>query len=319
MFEEEALDRFRQRALALASRMRFDPFLVNEAIATLTCSLGTEWVSRAAETQQRGTPWPSRDHPIGQMIHVGRENQVAAALELAHYLKMAAHSQAFSALVARIKARDGTQYKHTLLQLAFCNRFALLAEEPPGLEPRVEGGRVADIQFHLLGRHYVVECYAPGVQAPASDELHWLTMKTLPVVADLRGVFSIAIQLHSLPTAAERKTLQARIISTARELDLVDWHGGKPPPSEMIESDVARVSVSRTFPSRLGQHARPSLDPSFPRLGQPDRIIATSKVPQWALKGLDPPAIRAPREDHLAVWLPSGQSGLPDTVDEVCP
>ena len=42
MFEEEPFDRFRQRALALARQMRFDPFLVNEAIATLTGSLGTE-------------------------------------------------------------------------------------------------------------------------------------------------------------------------------------------------------------------------------------------------------------------------------------
>ena len=61
MFEEEPLDRFRQRALALASQMRFDPFLVNEAIATLTGSLGTEWVTCRADTQQRGTPWPFRD------------------------------------------------------------------------------------------------------------------------------------------------------------------------------------------------------------------------------------------------------------------
>ncbi len=90
MFEEEPLDRFRQRALTLASRMRFDPFLVNEAIATLTCSLGTEWVANEADTQQRGTPWPFRDHPVGQMIHVAGERSVAEALELAHYLKTAA-------------------------------------------------------------------------------------------------------------------------------------------------------------------------------------------------------------------------------------
>ena len=59
MFEEEPLDRFRQRALALAGRMRFDPFLVKEAISTLTCSLGTEWVVGEAGTQQRGitAPW----------------------------------------------------------------------------------------------------------------------------------------------------------------------------------------------------------------------------------------------------------------------
>ena len=63
MFEEGPLDRFRQRALALASQMLFDPFLVNEAIATLTGSLGTEWVACRADTPTAGNtvagPGPS--------------------------------------------------------------------------------------------------------------------------------------------------------------------------------------------------------------------------------------------------------------------
>ena len=316
MFEEEPLDRFRQSALGLASGMRFDPFLVNEAIATLTCSLGTEWVVGEADTPRRGTPWPIRDHPVGQMIHVAGENQVAAVLELAHYLKTAANAQALPTLVERIKARDKTQYRHTLLQLAFHDRFALLADEPPTLEPPVRGGRVSDIQLHRLDRQYVVECYAPDAPAPASEEVDWLTVKTLNVIADLEGVFSVAIQLHSLPTAAERKTLHARIVATAKQLDLVDWVGGMPPPSEMIESDVARVSVSRTRPSRLGERARASLHPSFPRLGDPHRFVGTSKVPKSATKGLDPTAIQAPRLSHVAVWLPADHAGLPESVDE---
>ena len=315
MFEEEPLDRFRRRALALASQMRFDPFLVNEAIATLTGSLGTDWVVCRADTQQRGTPWPFRDHPVGQMIHVAGENQVAAALELAHYLKTAASSPSFATVVAQIKARGETQYRHTLLQLAFHCRFAALADEPPILEPLVEGGRVSDIQFHRLDRHYVVECYAPDTSAPASDEVHWLTVKTLNVIAHLEGVFSIAIQLHTLPTAAERKRLHARIVATANELDLVDWHGGMPPPSEMIESDVARVSVSRTLPSRPGGRALLSLHPSLPDLGDPHRFVGTSKVPTSALKGLDPTAIQAPRLSHVAVWL-ADHAGLQEYVDE---
>ena len=316
MFEEEPLDRFRQRAHARANRMRFDPFLVNEAIATLTCCLGTEWVVGEADTQQRGTPWPFRDHPLGQMIHVAGENQVAAALELAHYLKMAASSQAFRTLIAQIKAREKAQYRHTLLQLAFHGRFALLADRPPILEPRADGGRVADIQLHRLDRRYLVECYAPDAPAPASDQVHWLTVKTLNVIADLEGVFSIAIQFRSLPTAAERKTLHARIVATAKQLDLVDWLGGMPPPSEMIESDVARVSVSRTRPSPLRERARASLHPSFPRLGDPHRFVGTSKVPKSAIKGLDPTAIQAPRLSHVAVWLPADHAGLPESVDE---
>lgn len=314
MFEEEPLDRFRRRALALASQMRFDPFLVNEAIATLTGSLGTEWVACRADTQQRGTPWPDRDHPVGQMIHVAGANQVAAALELAHYLKTAASSPSFATVVAQIKARDETQYRHALLQLAFHYRFASLADEPPILEPLVDGGRVSDIQFHRLGRHYVVECYAPDTSAPTSDEVHWLTTKVLNEIAHLEGVFSIAIQFHAPPTAAERKRLHARIVATANELDLVDWHGGMPPPSEMIESDIARVSVSRTIP---GRQAVLALHPSLPDLGDPHRFVGTSMVPKSALKGLlDPTAIQAPRLSHVAIWLPGDHAGLPEYVDE---
>ncbi len=316
MFDEDPLDRFRRRALALARQMRFDPFLVNEAIATLTGSLGPEWVVCRADTKQRGTPWPFRDHPVGQMIHVAGESQVAAALELAHYLKTAAGSPSFATVVAQIKARDETQYRHTLLQLAFRYRFALLADEPPILEPLVEGGRVSDIQFHRLDRPYVVECYAPDTSAPESDEVHWLTVKTLDAIAHLDGVFSIAVQFHALPTAAERKRLHARVVATANELDLVDWHYGMPPPSEMIELDVARVSVSRTLPGRPGGQAQLSLHPSLPDLGDPHRFVGTSKVPMSALKGLDPTAIQAPRLSHVVVWLPGDHARLSEYVDK---
>ena len=250
------------------------------------------------------------------MIHVAGENQVAAALELAHYLKMAASSPSFATVVAQIKARDETQYRHALLQLAFHYRFASLADELPILEPLVEGGRVSDIQFHRLDRHYVVECYAPDTSAPASDEVHWLTVKALNEIAHLEGVFSIAIQFHALPTAAERKRLHARIVATANELNLADWHGSMPPPSEMIESDVARVSVSRTIPGRPGGQAVLALHPSLPDLGDPHRFVGTSKVPKSALKGLDPTAIRAPRLSHVAVWFPGDHAGLPEYVDE---
>ena len=296
--------------------MRFDPFLVNEAIATLTSSLGREWVVCRANTQQRGTPWPSRDHPVGQMVHVAGDNQVAEALELAHYLKSVASSPAFPTVVARIKARDKTQYRHTLLQLAFHHRCALLADRPPVLEPLVEGGRAADIRFHRLNRLYLAECYARGVRTGTLDEVSWLTAKAIGEIAELKGVFSIAIQFRSLPTAAERKALQRRIVAITKKLDPIDWRSGMPPPSEMVESDVARVSISRTLPGRPGGQAVPSLHPSFPDLGNPDQFLAASTVPKSALKGLDPTAIQAPRLSHVAVWLPDDHAGLPVYVDE---
>lgn len=316
MFEEEPLERFRQRALTLASRMSFDPFLVNEAIAILTCSLGIEWVVGEADTRQRGTPWPFRDHPIGQMIHVAGEDQVATALELAHYLKTAADSAALPALVAGIKARDRAQYRHTLLQLAFHERFALLADEPPTLEPLADGGRVADIQLRRSDRSHLVECYARSVRDDTSDEIHWLMVKTMNAIEHLEGVFSIAIQLHSLPTAAERKELHRRIVTTAAQLDAACWRPSMRPPCEIIESNSALVSVSRTHPSRPGELSLLAVHPSFPSLGDPDRFTVTEAVPATAIKGLDPTATRGERLDHIAVWLPAGEVGLPDSVDE---
>ena len=316
MFEEESLDRFRQRALALASQMRFDPFLVNEAIAALTGSLGREWVAGEADTQQRGTPWPFRDHPVGQMIHVASESSVAEALELAHYLKTAASSRAFSTLVTRIKARDDTQYRHTLLQLAFHERLALLADDHPVLEPPADGGRVADIQFRRFDQLYLVECYARSVRNTASDEAEWLTMKTLNAIKDLDGVFSIAIQLHSIPTAAERKTLHRQIVVAAKRLNAVRWRTGGWPPSEMIEAANARISVSQTRPSPLRGRSLLCVHRSFPDLGDPDRFIVAEKVPWRAIRGLNPSATRGTRLDHVAIWLPGGQPGLPLSVDE---
>lgn len=316
MFEEEPLDRFRQRALALASRMRFDPFLVNEAIATLTCSLGTEWVSGESDTRQRGTPWPFRDHPVGEMIHVAGERSVAEALELAHYLKTAASSPAFPTLVAGIKARDNVQYRHTLLQLAFHDRCALLADDPPILEPPTDGGRVADIQFRRLDQPYLVECYARSVPTSASDEVHWLMAKAMNAINDLKGVFSIAIQLHSIPKAAERKELHRQIVAAGKRLDAVCWRSGARAPSEMIESDAARVCIWKTRSSWLGGRSPLWVHPSFPNLGHPDRHIVGEAVPEKAIRGLNPSATRGTLAGHVAVWLPAGQAGLPESVDE---
>lgn len=312
MFEEEPLDRFRHRALALASRMRFDPFLVNEAIAILTCSLEMEWVIDQAVTHRRGVPLPFLNHPVGEMVHIAGENQAAAALELAQYLKKVSNSRAFATVVAGIKA----QYRQTLLQLAFHYRIALIADGQPILEPPVDDGRMADIQFQRSNQIYVVECYAPGVRNRTLDEVQWLTSQTMKPIRELEGILSIGIQLHSLPTAAERKELVRQITNIAKRLDRVDWRGDGPPPTEIIASDFACVSVSRTIAGRPGGQAHAVLHPSFPNLGRPDQLSIFKQVPRSEVTQLDLTAIQAAPLDHVAVWLPDEHSGLPDVIDE---
>lgn len=316
MFDEEPLDRFQQRALAQAGRMRFDPYLVNEAIATLTGSFGAEWVANEADTQQLGTPWPFRRHPVGGMIDALGEDSIAAALELAHYLKVAANSHAFPTLIAQIKEGDKTHYRHTRLQLAFHSRFVLLADEPPTLEPNADGGRVADIELHRSDQRYLVECYAPQVDDSASDEVHWLTKQTIDALGELDGAFSVAIQLLSIPRVSERKQLCRQITQTAKRLGSVHWRGGLPLPSELIELPIACVSVSRTL---RGRHkGRPLLftHPSFPDLGDPNQVLMSEEAPAKAVRAVSATALRGTPVDNVAVWLPVRPAGPPESVDE---
>ena len=84
----------------------------------------------------------------------------------------------------------------------------------------------------------------------------------------------------------------------------------------MIESDAARISVSKTRPSRLGGRPLLCVHPSFPGLGDPDRLIVGEEVPERAIRGLNPTATRGILVGHVAVWLPAGSAGLPESVDE---
>lgn len=312
IYQEAPLDRFRQRALLLAARLHFDPGLVNEAIAVLVNSFGEDWMVSKADSTLRGVPLPFRDHPIGGMVHTPGEIQVLEALELATYLKAAARSESFSAIIAGLKAH----YRSTLLQMAFAYRVGRMTGVAPALEPSAEDGRLGDMEFTFAGQAYLVECYAPGTRSRALDEVLWLAFKAMSVVEDKRGTFSVAIQVLQLPKAQERKDLQTRIALAVRELDAIAWDGTGWPPSTLLETQVARVSVARTLASEPGQPANLVTHPAFPSLRDPDQFVVMKRVPKSEINRLELETLPTRSRDHVAVWLPQGHYGLPDYVDD---
>ena len=312
MFEEKLIDRFRQKALLAAPRMNFDPALVNESVSVILNTFGEEWVTDKADERPRGLPLPLNKHPIGGMFHTGGDFQIAEVLELSSYLKQISESAAFPTIVAGLKA----QFRSTRLQLAFAYRIGALADGVPELEPPVAGGRLSDIAFDLDGQSYLAECYAPGTRSRDLDEVQWLTSKVIASIEDRTGTFSVAIQLHCIPTAAERKQLQGTVKKLVGEVDGIRWAGVGFPPSRLAVTDVATVSVAQTLVSEPGQPAILVTHPDFPRLGDPHQFTAVKLVPASKVKALASDTIGEPYHDHVAVWLPDDHEGLPEHVDE---
>ncbi|KKL86270.1 hypothetical protein LCGC14_1946420, partial [marine sediment metagenome] len=273
MFKEEPLDRFRHRALALAPSMGFSAAQVNESLGIILNSLGAEWVSEQVDTIRRGDPLPIRVHPIGGLFATPGEPQVAEVLELAEYLRLVATSSALPEVLANLRA----QYRSTLLQLAFAFRFAQLSEETPLLEPPVQGGRVGDLDVTVHGNRYLVECYAPmaKLKGESSDEVQWLTHRSIEVVKDRDRVFSIAIALDAMPSAAERKLIVRAVKRLADQLEAQDWDGTGFPPTRLYVGENATVSVGLTVPTGPGENHAAVLDRAFPRFGEePTTLVA---------------------------------------------
>ena len=88
------------------------------------------------------------------------------------------------------------------------------------------------------------------------------------------------------------------------------------PPSVLEQNEIALVSVSRTLVSQPGQRALLVLHPDFPELGEPQQFIAVKQVPISRVKALQSDTLGDPYRDHIAIWLPDENAGLPDVVDK---
>src|SRR5262249_54639212 len=152
---DDVLARWRQRAARLAPVMRFRIELVNEASEVIRLGLGAEWLAKEAVVRDTGDAWGARAHAIGTALAQADARGVPLVLELAEYLKWLAHLPSFSTAIAGLKS----DFRSTLLQLSFAYRISRLGAGDVVLEPPVDGGRLGDVGFRVLGRSFVAECY----------------------------------------------------------------------------------------------------------------------------------------------------------------
>jgi hypothetical protein len=303
-------DLWRVRAIALAGELRYSADLGNETLGILSTAFGVGWLQQVTEKRTKGSPFPFREHPIGDALHISAAPQVVALLELAHYLKFAASSSAFDQIVHNLKA----QHESTLLQLAFANRFAVGGASNVTLEPPVSGSRVGDIAFDLVGRRYVAECYIPRVATAgrSSSETQWLVQQAVESVKALDLVFSLAVELNEPLTVEGRKLLVRAISVMANKLAEQAYSRGISPEPllEVLGPGTISVAISKAVgpddQSILVLHA----DFPAPRDVEPDVIVRT----QWALASealrAQDQVIRADYGTHIAVWYSARERNL---------
>lgn len=303
---EEAPVRFLQlRGLALARELGVDGSAINEMVGILCSALGADWLCNVAKDIPHGDVMPFRKHWIGDLVSVAGATQVAELLELTDYLRTAATSPSFAALMANLK----DNYHTTILPLAFAHRFGRAGVTDLRYEPPARAGRRGDLRFSHDGAVYVVECYRPYV---SNNELRWIgqfSIQLLDAVDPTADVVSIAVQLYRLPTLAERRELASLVGRLARKAltRQADLGSGMIAP-EMEDTDLATVSVCPAEPTRDLQAPpvvrRPS---SFP--AKADNWVNFTRRLRGRMEVLTDTQVDIADADamglsHCAIWLP---------------
>ncbi len=286
--------------------MRMDPAAVNEAIGVLCTALGEEWWRNSASEFVQGGFVPSHRHPLGVILHVAGENQVAEALELARYIAFFAQSPNLGLALDNLKATP--QYASTLLQLAFAYRLGRSGALDLSFEPPAQAGRFGDIAFSHAAFRYHVECYSQVLADEVTTECELLLKQSLNVVKDMETPFSIAIQLHVMPSAEVRRSIVGLIGDIAARINK-DANTQSPGAlvRELSRKSSATVSVCQSLESEGAQGEKPMLvrHPEFPR--QSDDYISMAQVGlarKSDIRRVQSTRITVARRSVVALWFP---------------
>lgn len=291
---------WRIRALSMAREVGVAPEAVNEAIAVVRHAFGDEWLAEITARRTLGTPYPFRDHPIGGMITTAGMVQVVELLELSEYLKFAAASPEYPAIVANLKA----QYGKTIPQLAFAYRFRQGGADNVTLEPPAADGRSADVGFEYGGREYMVECFVPsGSSGPRDsyEQVQWLTQQVMEAVSDLETPVSVAVVLREPMDAADRKDLVRLIRKASMEVQGPIGRAGYTPLT--FESPVAHISVGATVRVGPDEQSQFNVPAGFVDLDeQPDVFVRSQLANRSEVFRAQNQVIRGSYGSHIAVW-----------------
>lgn len=302
--EDDPFSLWRARAVFFAPRMRLDPHLINETIGILKTALSDDWLTGEATVKSRGNALGFRAHQIGNCLMAVDEQKVAELVELAEYLKFAATSPTFDALVAGIK----NDYRSTRLQLGLAYRIKQAGASDVAFEPPVAGGRHGDIEFSVDGQGVIAECYVPGESERAGSsslEAELLIKQAVETVGSLHGIYSVAICLTQTLEARARK----EIVRCVREMALeLERHTGTQLPHRFRRTECAAISVAASVVVPAGAYSQLVYHPDFPLPNhEPTMFMRKSSVPRNRI-GVRPSLFNGPTGTHGALWLEPTES-----------
>ena len=296
----QQLERWRVAALKRAPVLGVDLASVNEAAGVVEAVFGDAWLTAACQPT-RAHPLPFRSHPIGNLIDPPGANQVVGLLELVEYLKFAAGSHVFGAIVDGLKS----EYGHTFLQLAFGLRLARAGAEGVSFEPPVQRGLKGDIACYVGGQRVIGECYIPRLPQRGL-EADWLLQRCIELRDGERPcVLTIAIKLRKAINSVERKTTVRLVREACQEIETSVAAGNVHDDARYVETDAAHVSVARTVAVGPGELSLGRVHPRFPdQLGREPSTFARIGVVQRADLRNDQVLVEGHEtRDSVAIWL----------------
>ena len=296
---------WRLRAAAATSRLGYPPDLVNEAAGILSVALGREWLTSASQWEDRSL-FQLRRHPLARALNSRGDPEIIEVLELAEYLKSAAHLEGFADAVSGIKS----QYYQTLLPLAFAHRVALLGTAALSLEPPAAGGRLADIAMEWSGEPYLIECYRPTIVGQPEHHVGRLLMGVLRHFSADEQTIAVAIQLQGGLDHQKRKSIVRSVADAKRVLS-----DGGFREAVLVRHDHALISVAPTVAAAAGQHSALALHPDFPRLPNETSQFARLAIGDRAALNVVNTTQANPTHSCVAVWEQDAATGgdrLPD-------
>jgi hypothetical protein len=196
-----------------AKALEWKPDRVPAVLGELEAVFGGEWLRSAAARESRypmtGDP---KKHPVGHLLASPHRFSVMSLIELAVYLRSCRDMPRFGEVLDHLRTPE--QFTTGRMQLALAHRFRRAGATDVEFEPRVDGGRKADLFFQHDARSHLVECYepAPDRNSHLDDLLHeGIHDRILAAAKEARRRVIIRIDLHGtvgVLDAALRKRIE---------------------------------------------------------------------------------------------------------------
>lgn len=245
---DDPFERWITRAIGLAPSLHLPLDFIEEAAAIVRSAFGEEWIRKSLARPTHTPLVRIYRHPVLDAFSAPGPNQCVELLELAVYLKRLIGVKNLEQVIKSMKS----QYAPGLLQLAHAYRFLRLGAVNMLLEPSVEGGRLADIAFDLMGRNYLVECYIPRSShvGQSLDEMQRVAKPVMQAFSKLERKLRLSIRLQRSIGAVERRAVQRLALETVKALGASMSVEQEDANAKILLEDIGAEQADDDFPKK---------------------------------------------------------------------